>query len=137
MAANIKTNVYQMVTDRIMAELEKGVIPWKKPWAGVRSGAFNRVSRKPYSLLNQMLLKHTGEYYSTAFHELTPNQKATPRRIFKNDLETFLKMRLGVAFKSRRTLENHIAHVVGMCYSIGMGNHRAKRRLPSGIYRRG
>lgn len=57
-----KSNVYQMVTDRIMAELEKGVIPWKKPWSGVRSGAFNRVSRKPYSLLNQMLLKHTGEY---------------------------------------------------------------------------
>lgn len=55
-------NVYQMVTERIIAELEKGVIPWEKPWTGVRAGAFNRVSKKPYSLLNQMLLKHTGEY---------------------------------------------------------------------------
>ena len=57
-----KTNVYEMVTERIIAELEKGVIPWEKPWTGVRSGAFNRVSKRPYSLLNQMLLKHTGEY---------------------------------------------------------------------------
>lgn len=54
-------NVYQMVTERIIAELEKGVIPWEKPWTGVRAGAFNRVSKRPYSLLNQILLKHTGE----------------------------------------------------------------------------
>lgn len=57
-----KANVYQMVTDRIISELEKGVIPWEKPWTGIRSGAFNRVSKKPYSLLNQMILKHVGEY---------------------------------------------------------------------------
>lgn len=57
-----KANVYEMVTERIIAELEKGVIPWEKPWTGVRSGAYNRVSKRPYSLLNQMLLKHTGEY---------------------------------------------------------------------------
>ena len=57
-----KTNVYEMVTERIIAELEKGVIPWEKPWTGVRSGAYNRVSKRPYSLLNQMILKHTGEY---------------------------------------------------------------------------
>ncbi len=57
-----KTNVYQMVTDRIIEELEKGVIPWNKPWTGVRSGAYNRISKKPYSLINQMLLKHNGEY---------------------------------------------------------------------------
>lgn len=58
----MKANVYQMVTDRIIQALEEGVIPWQKPWTGVRSGAFNRVSKKPYSIMNQMLLKHTGEY---------------------------------------------------------------------------
>ena len=57
-----KANVYEMVTARIIAELEKGNIPWEKPWTGVRSGAFNRISKKPYSLLNQMLLQHSGEY---------------------------------------------------------------------------
>ncbi len=27
-------NIYQMVTDRIIAEMEKGIIPWQKPWNG-------------------------------------------------------------------------------------------------------
>ena len=59
-----KINVYEMVTARIIEQLEKGLIPWERPWTGVRSGAFNRVSKKSYSLLNQMLLKHDGEYAS-------------------------------------------------------------------------
>lgn len=59
-----KINVYEMVTTRIIEQLEKGLIPWERPWTGVRSGAFNRVSKKSYSLLNQMLLKHDGEYAS-------------------------------------------------------------------------
>lgn len=55
-------NVYQMVTDRIIAELEKGIIPWKKPWTGSNKGAFNRISKKPYSLMNQMLLGQSGAW---------------------------------------------------------------------------
>ena len=55
-------NVYEMVTNRIIEQLESGVIPWEKPWTGVRDGAFNRISKKSYSLLNQMMLKHDGEY---------------------------------------------------------------------------
>ena len=55
-------SVYEMVTERIISQLEKGIIPWRKPWTGIRSGAFNRISKKSYSLLNQMLLKHEGEY---------------------------------------------------------------------------
>ena len=57
-------NVYEMVTDRIIEQLENGVIPWEKPWTGVRDGAYNRISKKPYSILNQMLLKYDGEYAS-------------------------------------------------------------------------
>ena len=55
-------SVYEMVTERIIEQLEQGVIPWEKPWTGIRSGAYNRISKKSYSLLNQMLLKHKGEY---------------------------------------------------------------------------
>ena len=57
-------NIYAMVTDRIVAQLEQGIIPWQKPWTGVRGGAYNRISRKPYSLINQMMLRHEGEYAS-------------------------------------------------------------------------
>ena len=55
-------SVYEMVTDRIIEQLENGLIPWEKPWTGVRCGAFNRVSKKSYSLLNQYLLSKTGEW---------------------------------------------------------------------------
>ena len=58
----MSTNVYQMVTDRIIAEMEKGSIPWKRPWTGVNTGAYNRISNKPYSLLNQILLGRDGEW---------------------------------------------------------------------------
>ena len=69
-----KFDIYQAVTDRIIAKLEKGVIPWHKPWkvTGVairgaedlRKVAFNRVSKTAYSALNQMLLTRAGEYAS-------------------------------------------------------------------------
>ncbi len=55
-------DVYEIVTSRIVNELENGIIPWKKPWNGSRTGAYNRFSKKPYSFLNQMLLQHKGEY---------------------------------------------------------------------------
>lgn len=55
-------NVYQMVTDRIIEQLESGIIPWEKPWSGMGCGAYNRITKKPYSGINQMLLAHKGEY---------------------------------------------------------------------------
>lgn len=59
-----KFDIYQTITDRIIDQLKGGHIPWLKTWTGVNTGAFNRVSKQPYSLLNQMLLKHDGEYAS-------------------------------------------------------------------------
>lgn len=55
-------NIYEEITNRIIKQLENGNIPWHKPWSGIASGAYNRISKKPYSLLNQMLLMHDGEY---------------------------------------------------------------------------
>ena len=58
-----KFDIYAAISDRIIAELEKGQIPWEKPW--VSAGADRAVSYstgKPYSLLNQMILGNPGEY---------------------------------------------------------------------------
>ena len=55
-------NVYEIVTNRILEELEKGLIPWQKPWTGVRTGAYSRSTGRPYSVLNQLLLFKPGEY---------------------------------------------------------------------------
>ena len=54
-------NVYEIVTDRIVKELEKGIIPWQKPWTGGSRWAISHSTGKKYMLLNQMLLEG-GEY---------------------------------------------------------------------------
>lgn len=54
-------DAFNIVTDRIIAELEKGTIPWMKPWHGT-AGAISRTTGKPYSLLNQLMLGEPGEY---------------------------------------------------------------------------
>ena len=56
-------DVYSMVTDRIIAALEQGTIPWHKPWIGGNSGCISYSTGKPYSLLNHILLGGvSGEY---------------------------------------------------------------------------
>lgn len=57
-------DIYEAVTDRIIAELESGVIPWAKPWMTISGGARKYLSGEPYSLLNQILLGDPGEYLS-------------------------------------------------------------------------
>ena len=57
-------NLYNEITDRIIAQLKKGVIPWHKPWT-IRGGENLIVSHstgKGYSLLNALLLEEAGEY---------------------------------------------------------------------------
>ena len=57
-----KMNVYELVTNKVMEQMKQGIIPWHRPWTGVADGAINYVTRKPYSLLNQMLLGRDGEW---------------------------------------------------------------------------
>ena len=54
-------DIYAAVTDRIIEQMEQGIIPWRKPW--VASGkAISHATGKPYSLLNQLMLGRPGEY---------------------------------------------------------------------------
>ena len=55
-------DIYAEVTSRIVAQLDQGVIPWKKPWTGTPDGAVSHAKLRPYSLINQMLLGTPGEY---------------------------------------------------------------------------
>lgn len=54
-------DIYQTITDRMISEMEAGVIPWKKPWMAAGK-AISHTTGKPYSLLNQMLLGRAGEW---------------------------------------------------------------------------
>jgi antirestriction protein ArdC len=59
-------DIHQEVTNRIVAELEKGVMPWKRPWsAGSLSGTGsflprNAVNGRPYQGINTLLLLSRG-----------------------------------------------------------------------------
>ena len=50
-----KFNIYNMVTDRIVAMLDNGIIPWNRPWTG-STLCLKRHNGKPYSFINQILL---------------------------------------------------------------------------------
>jgi antirestriction protein ArdC len=50
----VRADVYQSVTDRIIASLEEGTVPWRKPWVG--GGARNVENGRPYSGINVFLL---------------------------------------------------------------------------------
>jgi len=67
-------DLYQEVTDKIVAQLEAGVAPWQKPWATKQKfsgAAYNAVSGKPYRGINQALL-FAPEYPTAAW--MTFNQ---------------------------------------------------------------
>lgn len=61
----------------------------EKPWSGARSGAYNRITKKPYSLLNQLLLKHDGEYATFAQWK---NLGGKIRKGEKSEIITFWKV---------------------------------------------
>lgn len=96
----MKSNVYQAITDKFIAQLEKGIIPWRKPWLSqaLESGCYSIVTKKPYSLLNQMILGREGGY-------MTYNQAhAKGYRIkagAKAEFVTFWKM-----YEKEETIEN-------------------------------
>jgi antirestriction protein ArdC len=52
-------DVYTIVTDRIIAQLEQGSVPWRKPWteAGLPQ---NLISKRPYRGINVFLLASLG-----------------------------------------------------------------------------
>ena len=54
-------DIYAAVTDRIIVQMEQGIIPWHKPWVAA-GNCISHATGKPYSLLNQMLLGKSGEY---------------------------------------------------------------------------
>ena len=49
--------IYQTITDKIIAELEAGTVPWVRPWSG-EADPFprNALSQRPYRGINHVLL---------------------------------------------------------------------------------
>ena len=60
-------SIYEEITDKLIAMMEKGIIPWTKPWV-CGGGIVSYATGKPYSLLNRMLLDRPGAYVT--FHQV-------------------------------------------------------------------
>ena len=50
-------DVYERITARVLEQLERGTVPWHKPWRGGEAGCpRNLISRRPYRGINVFLL---------------------------------------------------------------------------------
>lgn len=55
-------NIYDEVTQRVLDMIDtEGKLPWQRPWIGIGM-TWNRITEKPYSLFNQILLGKPGEW---------------------------------------------------------------------------
>ncbi len=84
--------VYEWVTERIIAQLEKGTIPWRCPW--VTGGApMNFISKKPYRGFNVFMLACMGyasPYWMSRKQILA--KKGRIRKGEKSSMVTFWKV---------------------------------------------
>jgi antirestriction protein ArdC len=78
-------DIHQAITDRFIAELEKGHIPWQRPWQV--SHPCNLISGKPYRGINALMTGYTpfvSPYWLTFKQaqdlggKILPGSKATP-----------------------------------------------------------
>lgn len=61
-------DIMREVTERIISQLEKGIVPWHQTWYG-KAGCISGITGKQYSFINQCLLGKPGEYYT--FKQIT------------------------------------------------------------------
>lgn len=113
-------NIYEIVTDRIIAAMEAGVVPWRKPWnADATTTPTSLASGKPYRGINHLILGLVQqiEGYETALWgtykqaqalggNVRKGEKGTPVVLWKpvekvnaeGEKETFLLMRYFTVF---------------------------------------
>ena len=64
------SDIYQTITDKIIAELETGTVPWVRPWSG-EADPFprNALSQRPYRGINHVLLSMEANVYGYASNQ--------------------------------------------------------------------
>jgi len=77
-----KVSVYEVISDRIMTLLDKGVVPWRKPWTGGAAGNLPRnIKGRAYRGINVFLLASQGyesPYWLTYKQAVSLGGKVTP-----------------------------------------------------------
>jgi antirestriction protein ArdC len=75
-------DIYAIVTDKIINLLDRGIIPWRKPWHG-RGAPCNLLTMRPYRGINVLLLNMLGykQNYFLSFNQV----KAIGGSVKKNE----------------------------------------------------
>jgi len=85
--------VNKIVTDKIIALMEEGTVPWVKPWSTHGNRPMNAISKKPYRGINALITSplvskfsdsnwYTGKQVRNLGLKLKPEQKYTPVLFF-------------------------------------------------------
>ena len=62
----MSTEIYEGIANQIIAKLEQGVIPWRKPWSA-HTWPKNLVSGKNYTGINALILGCLVREYDSAY----------------------------------------------------------------------
>ena len=60
-----KMNIYELITKKIIEELEKGIIPWRKPW--ISDTPKNLITKKEYRGINRLLLSTISNKFNNSY----------------------------------------------------------------------
>ena len=89
-----KRDVYDMINERILALLDQGTNPWRKPWiSAAQKPPQNLISRKPYRGINTLLLgmaPYESPYWLT--YKQATEAGGTVRKGEKASIAVFWKM---------------------------------------------
>lgn len=87
-SADVTQSICEKVTQKLVAMMEQGINPWRKPWSSCQEDvAVSHTNGKPYSLLNQILLGfRSGEYLT--FNQVK-NEGGTVKKGAKSEIIIF------------------------------------------------
>jgi antirestriction protein ArdC len=134
-------NVYEIVTENIIKQLESGVIPWRKPWR--TESPVNLISQKEYRGINVFLLgsQGYGSRYWLTFNQakklgghVQAGAKSTPVVFWHIVEEKTVRKPDGTDRKSKAILLRYYS-VFNLCQTDGiaekLGLDKQVTRVPS------
>src|SRR5438445_659657 len=134
-------NVYEIVTEQVIRQLEQGVAPWRKPWR--TEAPCNLVSGKPYRGLNVFMLATQGyeSRYWLTFNQakklggyIKQGEKSTLVVFWHIGEEKIIKQSNGAERKSKPFLLRYynvfnVCQTEGIADKLGLG--KSAPRIPS------
>jgi antirestriction protein ArdC len=128
----VRRDVYSIVTDRIISQLEQGDIPWRKPWADAGRPR-NLISVKPYRGINVWLLGSLGyeHNYFLTFKQVK-ELGATVRKGEKSHLVVFWQRISKEVEKKDGTKEKRMTSLLRyyLVFNVGQCEGIPKEKVP-------